>query len=547
MKTFKILGKLFILLKYFIPVLCLTVLFGLAGFLSAQAITVLAALAVVKYLGAAVSLSYTAIFVAMAVCGVMRGFLRYGEHLTGHYTAFKLLAVLRDKLFKKLRELSPAKLEGREKGNLISMTTSDIETLEVFYAHTVAPIIIYILHCAVMFVFLGQASSYALAALSVAAYIAVGVAVPLISGKKIKQHGGGYRARYSVFASMFMDTIYGSGVLLSMGKTKWANENIVNSSAKIEEYNKKMKYAMSSSRAAADAVIYAFDLLFLAAGFLLTVQGLSVYALIVAFVAFIGSYGPSAALSALPGNLSNTIASGDRILTLLAEQPQVNEKTDGEGFVYENLKVENLKFSYGGKSVLNGVNCEFEKNKIYGICGDSGCGKSTFLKVIMRFWDADGKICYNGLDIKDINTSSLRQNISYMTQDTHIFDTTLRENITLGGDFSQTEIEAACRDAALYNFIQTLSGGLDSKAGELGGMFSGGERQRIGLARMFLHGGGLVLLDEPTSNVDALSEAEILKSIQKFKQGRTVIMVSHRESSLNICDKILYMKDGKIL
>ncbi|MDR3186767.1 MAG: ABC transporter ATP-binding protein/permease [Christensenellaceae bacterium] len=546
--TLSIIPRLVFLLKGFLPVLTLTVLFGLLGFLSAQAITFFAALAIVKHLGHDIILTLTAIFSLMITCGVLRGVFRYLEHYTGHYTAFKLLAVLRDKIFKKLRELSPAKLECKEKGNLISMITSDIETLEVFYAHTIAPVTIYILHTAIMVSSISIVSSIWLGLLSLLTYALIGLVIPLVFGRRVKENGRNYRNKYSLLASFFVDGIYGISDLLSFGKVKKQSEKAEKMSLETEQSNKQLKYSSARSKAITDLfVLFGSVAFILFAAFLNARNGLSDASMLLVFVMFVASLGPSLALSALPSSLNQTLVAGERVLNLLDEMPNVTDKTDGIDIEYNFCELKGLSFSYDTKNVLKNLNVRFEKNKIYGICGSSGSGKSTLLKLLMRFYKAsEGDILFNNESIKNINTTSLRGNISYMTQDTHIFDMSIYENVSLLGDYSNTEIENACQNANLAELIGSLESGGSTQSGELGARLSSGEKQRIGLARAFLHGGALILLDEPTSNIDALSEAEILKSIKNRSKDKTVILVSHRESALLICDEIYLMSSGTL-
>jgi ATP-binding cassette subfamily C protein len=495
-------------------------------------------------------LSYGLIIGLAVGCGVLRGGLRYFEQYSNHYIAFKLLAALRDKIFGALRVLCPAKLESKQKGSIIAMITSDIETLEVFYAHTISPICIAVIVSCAVFLFVGFVASWYLALVALLGYIVIGIVVPLISSAKLKESGVKYRAEFASFNAYFLDSIKGVKdiVLNNAGEERKGEVNC--RSDILLKQTKIMKHNISCASAATELTVSLFIILTLVAGIVLvSYDMLSVGKMIIGVVAVFSSFGPVIAISALPGNLTQTFASGDRVLNLLAEKPAVNPVTNGQDITYQNLSVDNLSFSYDGQTqVLNDIKMHAEKGEIIGIVGESGCGKSTFLKLLLRFWQkSGGSICYNGVDVDNINSDNLLDNVTMVSQSTYLFDETIEDNLRIAKpEASQKEIEEACKLASVHDFIMSLPEGYQTKTGALGDNLSAGEKQRIGLARAFLKGSELILLDEPTSNVDSINEGIILKALKEQKSKKSIILVSHRESTMAIADRIYRVENGKM-
>lgn len=508
-------------------VMLLAVLNGSLGFLCAMGVPFFGAVGIAKALGESIPLSYGAIAGLCVGCGVLRGGLRYLEQYGNHYIAFRLLAVLRDKIFTKLRALCPAKLESRQKGSLLTMITADIETLEVFYAHTVSPVCIAVLVSAAVMVVTGLAASWYLSLIAAAAYLCIGVLLPRFFSRRMAETGMRYRRELGDFGAYFLDSIKGIRelVLYNAGEAR-AAEVDRRSNAMLGR-TKTLKWETALSAAATEAAV-----------------SLSVLAVTAVF----GSFGPVIAVSALPANLNQTFASGERILRLLEEQPEVEAVDNGTELSYEGLEVHDLSFAYGGEAVLKGVSMAARKNEIVGIVGESGCGKSTLLKLLLRFWErSGGQIRYNGTDIDEINTESLYQNVTMVSQSTYLFDTTIAENLRIAKpDATDDELMAALRMASAEELVQALPEGLNTPAGLLGGRLSMGERQRIGLARAFLSGCPLILLDEPTSNVDSINEGVILRALLKHRQDRTIILVSHRASTMAVADRVYKMENGQM-
>lgn len=546
----RIMASLIALLGSLAYVMVFAVINGSLGFVCSMGVTVFGAVGVAKALGEQIALSY-GVIIGMAVgLGVLRGGLRFVEQYCNHYIAFKLLAVLRDKIFSALRRLCPAKLESKQKGSIIAMLTSDIETLEVFYAHTVSPICIALTVSAAVMIFVGLVSSWWLSLVAALGYIAVGIVAPLISSSAMKEAGVKYRACFSAFNAYFLDSIKGIKdiVLNNAGETR--KRGVSERSDALSGYTRELKYKIANATAATEFTVSFMTLIAAGAAVALVAAGeISIGKAIIGVVAIFGSFGPVIAISALPGNLTQTFASGDRVLKLLNEKPVVENIENGEDFLFEDLEVKDLCFSYEkDKEVLKDICLNAKRGEIVGIVGKSGCGKSTLLKLLLRFWSKDGgSISYCGKDIEEINSSSLTDNVTMVSQSTYLFDDTIEENLRIAKeDATEEELERACRRASVHDFIVSLPEGYETRAGALGDNLSAGEKQRIGLARAFLRGSGLILLDEPTSNVDSINEGMILRSLAEQKKDKAIILVSHRESTMAIADRVYRIENGRI-
>ena len=546
----KIMASLILLLGSLSYIMILAVINGSIGFICAMGVTVFGAVGVAKALGETIAMSYGLIIGLAVGCGVLRGILRYFEQYSNHFIAFKLLAVLRDKIFGALRTLCPAKLESKQKGSIIAMITSDIETLEVFYAHTISPICIAVLVSTAVFLFVGFVSSWYLALAAVVGYIMIGIVVPMISSSRLKESGVKYRAEFASFNAYFLDSIKGIKDIVLNNAGEQREKEVNRRSELLLKETKKMKHNSTRAAAATELTVSLFIIATLIVGIVLVhFDMLSIGKMIIGVVAVFGSFGPVIAISALPSNLTQTFASGDRVLNLLAEKPAVTEVKNGENIEYENLNVSDLSFNYDEQTeVLRDIKMHAEKGEIIGIVGESGCGKSTFLKLLLRFWQKKGgEIAYNGIDIDKVNSDNLLDNVTMVSQTTYLFDETIEDNLRIANpNASQEELEAACRLASVHDFIMTLPDGYKTQVGALGDNLSAGEKQRIGLARAFLKGSELILLDEPTSNVDSINEGIILKALKEQKSKKSIILVSHRESTMAIADRIYRVADGKM-
>lgn len=546
----KIMASLIVLLGSLSYIMLLAIINGTLGFLCAMGVTIFGSIGVAKFLGETINMSYGLIISLTIGCGVLRGALRYLEQYSNHFIAFKLLAALRDKIFKALRVLAPAKLEGRKKGGIISMITSDIETLEVFYAHTISPICIALIVETLVLLYVGFISSFYLSLAALVSYIIIGIILPIISSKLLSDTGVRYRKSFASFNSYYLDSIKGVNDIVLNNAMKVRNKEVNSKSDELLAETKTLKHKSGIT----EAISYAFVSLSLIGVLILGLylsdkNIITIPKMIMGLVAIFGSYGPVIALSALPQNLTQTFASGDRVLDLLEEKPVVREIKDGKNFSFLDLKVNNLSFKYDEASVLNNVNLEVKRGQIVALVGPSGCGKSTLLKLLLRFYETNsGDILYNNISINDINTSSLLDNVTLVSQQTYLFDDTIKENIKIAKyDATDEEIIEAAKKASIHEFIESLPDKYDTKVGQLGDNLSAGEKQRIGLARAFLSNAPLILLDEPTSNVDSINEGIILKSLKDQKENKSIILVSHRESTTAIADRIYRIKDGIIL
>ena len=516
--------------------MCLAVLMGCVGNLMATFITVLGAYGLTTLLGLTGGLKLSVIFTLLAVFSVLRGILRYAEQASNHYIAFKLLAEIRHQVFAALRKLAPAKLDGSDKGNLISIITTDIELLEVFYAHTISPIAIAIITSLFMSIFIGR-FDVRLGLLAFVFYVIVGAGIPLVNGKLGSALGGQYRKQYGGLNTAVLDNLYGMEEIIQYQAKEKRLKNIEGYTDSLEKVNSRLKSNEAVQRIVTDAVILLAGASMLAVSMNLYWDGtVSFNAVLICTVAMLGSFGPVSALSALSNNLTQTLASGNRVLNLLEEEPVVEDVTDGAAAA-------DGETDGSTRHVFSDFSAEFKPDRIYGILGKSGCGKSTLLKLMMRFYETDGgEITYGGKNVNEINTEALRRHISYVTQETFLFQDTIENNIKVAkADATREEVCEAAKKAAIHEFIESLPNGYDTKLSELGDSLSGGERQRIGIARAFLHDCPVIFLDEPTSNIDSLNESIILKSLYTEKKGKQILLVSHRKSTMAIADTVIEM------
>ncbi|MCG4436849.1 ABC transporter ATP-binding protein/permease [Erysipelothrix rhusiopathiae] len=512
---------------------------GVLGHFAAIGIPYLSARIVVEIIK---NNSITFLMIMLVGCGLLRGVFRYGEQALNHFIAFKLLAHIRHEVFAKLRSLAPAKLETKDRGNLIAMITNDVELLEVFYAHTISPIIIAVIISSTVITTIALKVG-TLALISVTALVLVGVIVPIITSKIGNELGLEIRNDLGDLNTNVLDSIRGIEELEQYQNSQRTMDLLKQRTHDLNEKQDILNRYQSMMRLLVDSII-------MMSGFALLYFGrtLDFNILLLVFTLHMSSFGPVIALSNLSGDLYHTLASGQRILDLLDEKPQVNEVWDGTNEAFEEASVRDVTFSYDNEIILDEINMTITKNKIIALTGESGAGKSTILKLLMRFWDVnEGNVNINDQDIKSVTTRHLRSIESMMSQDTDIFKDTIKNNIAfVKPDASDEEIYEAAQHASVHDFIMSLPLGYDTMMEELGSNLSSGERQRIGLARIFLHGGDLILLDEPTSNLDSLNEAIILKSIVEYKYNKTIVIVSHRASTLKIADEVWNLEDGKL-
>ncbi len=547
----------------------IAIFMGCIGNLMATFITVLGGYGFLGVIGAYEGISLTLVFALLITFAVLRGILRYAEQACNHFIAFKLLARIRHKVFEALRKLAPAKLDGSEKGNLISIITSDIELLEVFYAHTISPIAIAVITSVFMVCFLGNLH-VAFGVLGFVFYLLVGAVIPLVNGKIGGTKGQQYRNSFGELNTCVLDNLYGLEEILEYSRQDARLDNLTEWTEELGAISAQLKKDENTQRVITDGVIlFAGVAMAVLGANLVNAGSVSGADAIIAVIAMTSSFGPTAALSALSNNLHHTLASGNRVLDILEETPVVEDVTDSiELCENGDIHCDNVSFAYkadnttaemlraagseaaerkkdgaGEFEVLKDFRAVFAENKIHGILGKSGCGKSTLLKLLMRFYETDaGTISYGNNNVNEINTASLRSNISYVTQETFLFSDTIANNIRVAkADATREEIIEAAKKASIHDFIMSTPDGYDTKLAELGDSVSGGEKQRIGIVRAFLHDSKMIFLDEPTSNIDSLNEGMILRSLEQEKKDKTIILVSHRKSTMGIADEVKAM------
>lgn len=538
-----VMARLIGLVRPMLGFMLLAIAMGLLGNLCATFITVFGGYAILNVLHPEWSMSLGWVFAAVLLFALVRGFLRYAEQSCNHFIAFKLLALIRDKVFGALRRLCPAKLEGKDKGDLISVITSDIELLEVFYAHTISPICIAFLFCLMMVLFIGRIHT-ALGVLALSAYAVVGIVIPLVTSKRSGDDGIQFRSSAGKLSAFVLDSLRGLPETVQYGQGRKRLAEMDAQTDALSQTEAHMKRTAGKNTASVNTTILLFDLAMLfssakLAGF----EGC-----LIATLAMMSSFGPVVSLAALGATLQNTFAAGNRVLDILDESPVAPDVTGKANVEFHGAAAENVSFSYGGEQILEDLSLSIPEGKVIGITGRSGSGKSTLLKLYMRFWPVtEGKVTVSGKSVDEINTENLRDMESFVTQQTHLFHDSIRKNLCIAKlDATEEEIIAACKKASVHDFIMSLPKGYDTEVGELGDTLSGGERQRLGLARAFLHNAPFLLLDEPTSNLDSLNEAVILKALQTECQDKTVILVSHRKSTMGIADTVYSVEHGRL-
>ena len=546
---FVVMGHLLKLVTPLAHIMAFTITMGTLGFLAAIFIMVLGAMGLVNLLNFDTHLSFSGILTALIVLAVARGALRYLEQMSGHYIAFKLLALLRDKVFSSLRRLAFVKLQDKQAGQLVSLVTNDIELLEVFYAHTIAPIMIAFFTSAILLLVFGHLSGW-FVLVALAAYLTVGVILPIITTKLAREDGRRYRELVGEMNDFFLDSVRGMKEIQLFGYVKQRLDEIQQRSQKIDTAFERIKDQEAKVRVYTEVAVSVFNIIMLFTGLILfSLDKIDFSAFLIGVILLMSSYGPVIALSNLSSNLLQTLASGERVLSLLAEEPELKDVESAVDLKdVSRIDVENVSFAYGEEQILSDVSLSVKKGEILGIHGRSGSGKSTLLKLLMRFYDPkSGSIKINGEILPNINTRSLRDNMAYITQQTYIFNETIEENIRLARrDATLDEIMEAAKKASIHDFILSLPEGYQTKMTELGGNLSDGEKQRIGIARAFLHNAPIILLDEPSSNLDSLNEAMILKSLLNVKAEKLIILVSHRQSTMAICDQVIGIENGRM-
>lgn len=545
---FAVMARLVGLVRPLAGYMALAVTMGLAGHLCATFLTVFGGFGILQVLGFAGPLPLAGLFVAVALMAVLRAVLRYGEQACNHFIAFKLLALLRDRVFRALRRLAPAKLEGRDKGDLITVITSDIELLEVFYAHTISPALIALLFSGIMVLFIGGYHPL-LGLLALAAYGVVGIVAPLVTSRAAGQDGLRFRKDSGALAAFVLDSLRGLPETLQYGAGQTRLREMQERTNKLSEEEARLKRNAGRNTAATQLILWTFDLAMLFAASALYLRGaVGLDGVLIPTIALMSSFGPTVALASLGATLQNTFAAGNRVLDILEEVPRVRDIHGRPDVTFGGAGAEGVTFGYGDETILQDVSVPVPQGQTIGIVGRSGSGKSTLLKLFLRFWQVQqGRVQISGCNVETINTHNLRRMQGLVTQETHLFRDSIRNNLLIAKpDATDEELQAACRKASIHDFIAALPQGYDTPVGELGDTLSGGERQRLGLARAFLHDAPFLLLDEPTSNLDSLNEAVILRALEGEHGKRTVVLVSHRASTMGIADTVYSVENGRV-
>ncbi|MGC4018150.1 MAG: ABC transporter ATP-binding protein [Muricomes sp.] len=545
---FKVMTKLIGLVKPLTGFMILAIVMGFIGHLCAAFITILGGYAVLELMQFDTSFTLRAIFICLIAFALLRGILRYTEQALNHYIAFKLLALIRNKVFHALRKLCPAKLEGRDRGDLISIITSDIELLEVFYAHTISPAVIAFFMTIGMSLFIGSFHPL-LGLVALAAYITVGIIIPTAISKESGDDGINFRSKSGDLSGFVLDSLRGLMETIQYGQGKKRLDEMNYKTDELSKYEERMKKTAGRNMAVTNNIVLLFDLAMLFVSAALYQRGaVGFEGVLIPVIALMSSFGPVIALAYLGSTLQNTFAAGNRVLDILEEVPVTEEVSGNPDITFHGAAARNVSFSYGEETILSDVSVPFPENDIVGIVGQSGSGKSTLLRLLMRFWNVrEGNIGISDTPIDEINTKNLRDMESFVTQETHLFHDSIANNLRIAKlDASEKELETACKKASIHDFIVSLPKGYDTLVGELGDTLSGGQKQRIGLARAFLHDAPFMLLDEPTSNLDSLNEGVILKSLQKEREGKTIVLVSHRQSTMKIADVVHSVEHGRM-
>ena len=499
---------------------------------------------------------------AMIVCAVLRGLTRYVEQYLNHNVAFHLLALFRSKAFAALRRLAPAKLAGKGKGDLIAMLTTDVELLEIFFAHTISPVAIAVTTTIVYAIVAATLSPWMALALIVS-HLIIGIIVPRFFATGVRNLGPAIRGAAGELDNVMLDDMRGLDEIIRFGRGEDRAQAIEDRTRAL--WRNHAKLSRVNGRFAGVGGLLVALLTSAAAGIAINLAGVNLYdipALVAAFVLLASSFGPTLALAALPANLTQTFASARRLFGLMDEAPAVVE-TGTANSDYEGMRLDRVTFAYPGEeseAILADYSLDVPQHGILGIQGPSGRGKSTMLKLLMRYWDPQrGQVTLSGTPLPQIDVHARRRIQAMMSQETHLFDGMIRDNLLIalpeaeirnGGAAGvlDARLREALAKASVLDLIDSLPDGLDTQVGELGDRLSEGERQRIGLARVFLRNADLVLFEEPTSRLDALNEAIILRSIHELSKSEqnadkgqdvAVVLVSHRESAMRVADAVL--------
>ena len=531
------------------PLVGTSTLFASFGFAAAILMVVLGAAAMLGIAAGCFTWNIALVAALVLLCGVVRGFLRYGERLVSHDQTFQTLAVIRSKVFRHMRTLAPARLEARDTGDLITLLTADIELLEVFYAHTISPVLVAFIVSVAVAVGIGTQQVW-LGVAALAGFAVVGVLLPILLNIWTDTLGRRTKERSVRFGSFMYESLMGLSEVLRFGATDLRRDELGGRMGALAAEEVKLARRSAVAQGLTDTLTLASCFLFAYLAYALTAQGLVAgVAAAACVVAYSVSFDPVRAVAHLGSSLHQTLASGERVLDFLDERPETLDVLEGaQPAAFTGAELANVAFSYGEEEVLSNFNVSIQPGAFLHVAGPSGAGKSTFLKLLMRVWDAQqGSVKVSGEEVRNIETARLRTLEGSMTQTTHLFSGTIRQNIAfVRPGCTDEELDRAVSQASLSGLIERLPKGLDTQLGEIGEGLSAGERQRIGLARIFLYDAPFLLLDEPTSNLDCLNEVAVLNALAQAREGKTIAMVSHRMSAAAFADATLVVDQGRL-
>mgnify|MGYP000981372704 CR=1 FL=1 len=545
---FVVMGHLLKLVTPLAHIMAFTITMGTLGFLAAIFIMVLGAMGLVNLLNFDTHLSFSGILTALIVLAVARGALRYLEQMSGHYIAFKLLALLRDKVFSSLRRLAFVKLQDKQAGQLVSLVTNDIELLEVFYAHTIAPIMIAFFTSAILLLVFGHLSGW-FVVVALAAYLTVGVILPIITTKLAREDGRRYRELVGEMNDFFLDSVRGMKEIQLFGYAKQRLDEIQQRSQKIDTAFERIKDQEAKVRVYTEVAVSAFNIIMLFTGLILfSLDKIDFSAFLIGVILLMSSYGPVIALSNLSSNLLQTLASGERVLSLLAEEPELKDVESAVDLKeVSRIDVENVSFAYGEEQILSDVSLSVKKGEILGIHGRSGSGKSTLLKLLMRFYDADqGAVRIDGRDVRTMGLHELRKRFGTVFQNDTIFEDTIMENINMGRELSEEAVMEAVLYGRASEFVEE-KGGISAQLDIKGANLSGGQKQRILIARALAAKPDILILDDSSSALDYKTDAALRKELREHFAETTCVIIAQRISSIMNSDHIMVLEDGQMI
>lgn len=547
--TLRDIRQLVSILKPLRPLMLLTITLGSLGYLAITAISFVGGMGVLQIAGLREYGSLNILVFVILASGVLRAVFRLSEQYCTHYIAFRLLAIIREKVFKRLRLLTENQLKEIRKGELMNIVTKDVELLEVFYAHTIAPVFIWvatmIIYGAVLF-----SLHPVFALIGAVSYWMIGYLIPLAVYRFGQKTAEAYRTKYGMLSSFLMDSLKGIKEIIIFGKKDHTLNSIDTYSDELNNTTKNLKRHEGLLKALTDTMIYTAVFAQLLTSVYLIMKGeADIGAVLLGLLVLFSSFGPSLALSQLSASLVHTSASAKRVLRLLNQEPDIVYSGSKELEKVETIRFDKVKFGYeNGRELYSNVNLAFHKGEITAIRGENGAGKSTLISLLLQnLTPLEGSILINEEPASSYSHESVRENIGIVTASTIVFTDTLRNNLTLYHNrYTDEQIKQACFKAGLSEYLESLPEGLDTFMEEYAGNMSSGQLQRLALARMFLKDATIFILDEPTSNLDALNEKSVLGTIKRQSADKIVILISHNEDVLELADKVYKIENKAI-